>query len=341
MKTENTGPPDSKKRFDTRKTLIAFLGFGISGAALWYVFRGVKVDELLATAHRIRILPLVGSIVAYWAVLTVLRAHLIRHLLRTIGPISLTKTYRYICIGFLVNNILPLRMGEIARIAGISRSSGIPFTSVAGGIAIERLLDLAMAALVGLVAIQLAPLQENIQRAVLVTGGAIFLALAVLTFLARRGIREKTDSKKGSIPALFHRLLARFTAGLGSLNSTRDIAIAMALSAMMWLTILGLMLLRLLAFDLPATLPVVFVLLTSLSLGVSLPSAPAYVGVYHAFAAGALMLFGIDEEVALGYAIFSHLTDIVPSYFLGGASMILEGLRPSDLRSGGSLRHSE
>lgn len=337
MNRQNTSATGPKSRIKIRQAVLVFFGFVISAAALWYVFRDIDTTELLATAHRIRVLPLLGSIAVYWAVLTVLRAHLIRHLLRTVGEVSIVRTYRYICIGFLVNNLLPLRMGEVARIAGISRSSGIPISSVTGGVAIERLLDLAMAALVGLIAIQLAPVQESIQRAVLYTGGTILLALVVLTVVARRGIGAQKGSHRGP---LFHKLwtlVARFADGLGALGSVRGTISALALSSIMWITILGIMLLRLVAFDLPASLPIVFVLVTSLSLGVSLPSAPAYVGVYHAFAAGALMLFGIDEEVALGYAIFSHIVDILPSYVLGTASMILEGLRPSDLRSGGSL----
>ena len=86
------------------------------------------------------------------------------------------------------------------------------------------------------------------------------------------------------------------------------------------------MMTRLMAFDLVPSIPVVVTLLASVAIGVSLPSAPGYVGVYHAFAAGALMVFGIDEEVAVGFAIFSHAVDIIPSIVMGLIAMVLEGL---------------
>ncbi len=338
MTANQTGKQRLPNGSNTRKIVVTIIGFALSGLGLWYVFHGIDPAELLDSAERIHAIPVVGAVALYWGGLICVRAFLIRFLLRSVGAVPFGKAYRYICVGFLVNNILPLRMGEVARIGGIARASNIGVASVAGGVAIERLLDLTMAALVGVAAVQVAPMPKSARLAVLIVGCAMAVFLIVFTFLARHGFQETSSEKKGGkLKVLLWNLAVRFTAGLGALRTARGILGAIVLALLMWGMVIGVMLLRLVAFELPATLPVVLVLLTSISLGVALPSAPAYVGVYHAVTVGALTLFGIDEEVAVGFAIFSHLVDIVPSSLLGAVSMFLEGLSFADIKRGRAL----
>jgi glycosyltransferase 2 family protein len=320
--------------FSLKKIAILLIGFGLSGIGLWYVFRDIEFDALITSADRIQPVFVVLSMISYWAGAMVLRALLIRHLLAPIGVVKVQAAYRYICIGFLANNVLPLRMGEVARIGGIARVSGIGFATVTGGLTIERMLDLSMAVLIGVAAVQVAPLPTGVQIAVLVTGCALVVGFIGAALIARRVSRESSSS--GKLWQYLKKLFNRFSAGFGVLQSFRGIFIAALLAATIWGLVVVAMMLRLSAFDLEPSLPVVLVLLTSISLGVTLPSAPAYVGVYHFAAAGALMLFGIDETLAVSFAVFCHLTDVLPGTIFGFVCMILEGLGFADLRRGRS-----
>ncbi|MDJ0761760.1 MAG: lysylphosphatidylglycerol synthase transmembrane domain-containing protein [Myxococcota bacterium] len=340
MNTSEKGDLSRKPGFN-RRTALLIAGFGFSGFGLWYIFRDIQFNELLASWHRIRILPLIGTVVLYWSAMLITRSYLIKHLLRPIGELSLGKAYRYISIGFLANNILPMRMGEVVRIGGISRASGIGFASVTGAVAVERLLDLGMAALVGVLAVQVAPLlPESIRFAVLASGAGLFCAFAALVVLARRGLKEKPRGTGKSLKVTISNLIARFAAGLGALGTSRGIAGAVALSMSFWAMFVLMMLLRLVAFDLPPSLPMVLVLITSISLSVTLPSAPAYVGVYHIFVVGALRLFDVEESVAVGFAVFTHLVDLIPGCLIGLISMAVEGLRMKDLKQESPSRHA-
>jgi hypothetical protein len=49
----------------------------------------------------------------------------------------------------------------------------------------------------------------------------------------------------------------------------------------------------------------------------TIPSAPAYVGVYHLLATETLKLFGVDQSAALGYATAMHATTF-GTFVLGG-----------------------
>jgi len=315
-----------------RKLAVAALGFAISGVALYLVFRGsFNLQKLASYVGRIQVLYLVLSVVFYWAGVAVIRSFLIRHLLHSVGDVKKVVAYRYICIGFLANNILPFRMGEAVRTGGIAKRSQISFVSAAGGLVLERLMDLTMAAFIGFLAIQIAPIPDNVRIGILTTGAVLIGILVVLVLVARRGFKETESLRYGPVIRFVWNLIARFTSGFGGLGSVDRVILTVVLSAMLWAVATGVIVLRLMAFDLPPSLPVALVLMASISLGISIPSAPSGIGVYHWLAAQALMIMGVEQDLALGFAFFSHLIDFTSSSGLGLACMVLEGMGWSDL----------
>jgi len=64
--------------------------------------------------------------------------------------------------------------------------------------------------------------------------------------------------------------------------------------------------------------------LVFVGLGVSIPSAPGYVGVFHAAAALAVGLYGVAPSAAIGYALVFHASQIVPVTLLGWLYLLRE-----------------
>lgn len=317
-----------------RRLGLTALGFIFSGVALYFVFRGsFNLQKLASYVDRIHWGYLIGAAVAYWAGVAVIRSFLIAHLLKSVGTVKRSVAYRYICIGFFANNILPLRMGEAVRTGGIAKRSNISLASAAGSLLLERLMDLTMAAVIGLLAIQLAPIPQHIRIGILTTGAVLVAILAVIALVARRGLKETESLRHGPIVRFVWNLIARFVAGFGGLGSSRKVAITVILSAALWAVATGTIVLRLMAFGLPPSLPMALVLMASISLGISIPSAPSGIGVYHWLAAQALIIMGVENDLALGFAFFCHLIDFTSSSAVGVVSMILEGLGWSDLTS--------
>jgi uncharacterized protein (TIRG00374 family) len=327
-------PTPSPQNSKIKKGALTLLGFALSGIALYFVFRGkFDIDVLWKNIERIRAVPLVLSIVFYWGGVAVIRSFLVRHLLKSVGKVRPQIAYRYICIGFLANNILPLRMGEAVRIGGIAKRSHISVASAAGGLVVERLMDLTMAALIGFIAIQLSPIPENIRLGIMVAGGGLLVVLTVLGFVFRSGVKETQSKRYGRVIRFIWNIFARFSAGFGGLGSPQNIIVTFCLAALVWSVAVGTVVLRLMAFDLEPSLPTALVLMAAISLGISVPSAPSGVGVFHWLAAQALIIMGLDEPLALSFAFFTHFFDYVSSSALGAVCMVLEGLRISDLRS--------
>ena len=61
------------------------------------------------------------------------------------------------------------------------------------------------------------------------------------------------------------------------------------------------------------------------SLGVAVPSSPAYIGVLHASIVAALAAFGVDESAALGYAVVAHALYFIITVGIGAYALGRDG----------------
>jgi uncharacterized membrane protein YbhN (UPF0104 family) len=70
--------------------------------------------------------------------------------------------------------------------------------------------------------------------------------------------------------------------------------------------------------------------MTFVGFGISIPSAPGYVGVWHAAAVLALSIFGVAQATALGYALLYHASQFVPITLAGWVALAREGVSLAD-----------
>ncbi|MEO9174464.1 MAG: lysylphosphatidylglycerol synthase transmembrane domain-containing protein, partial [Gaiellales bacterium] len=103
-------------------------------------------------------------------------------------------TFWAFMLGLFANNVLPARLGEIGRMAALSRETGLRRTQVLTTIAVERVFDVAALALIGAVTVPLMPagsLRRNLTIAIVV----IFAALCcMLLALASRRVRRVVET---------------------------------------------------------------------------------------------------------------------------------------------------
>ena len=88
------------------------------------------------------------------------------------------------------------------------------------------------------------------------------------------------------------------------------------------------------ALDLRLPFTAGWAVLAFVGLGVSIPSAPGYVGVFHAAAALAVGLFGVAQSTAVGYALLFHASQILPVTLLGWLYLVREQMSLSEAVAG-------
>jgi uncharacterized membrane protein YbhN (UPF0104 family) len=78
------------------------------------------------------------------------------------------------------------------------------------------------------------------------------------------------------------------------------------------------------AVHLELTLVAGWAVMVFVGFGISIPSAPGYVGVWHAANVLALAVFGVSQAVALGYAVLYHASQFVPITLIGWIFLLRE-----------------
>jgi uncharacterized protein (TIRG00374 family) len=73
-----------------------------------------------------------------------------------------------------------------------------------------------------------------------------------------------------------------------------------------------------------------WVVLAFVGISVSIPSAPGFIGVFHAAAAVALGLLGVARAEAVGYAIILHAVQFIPITVLGWIFLLREQVSLAD-----------
>jgi uncharacterized protein (TIRG00374 family) len=243
-----------------------------------------------------------------------------RHLTDPIQSISTGPLFRAVSIGFMANNIFPLRMGEVVRAWYLSRETGAPAAAVFGTVILERVVDtvtvIGLAALaiglwgagsggalakgvVLLIPVALAPL-----------AALVALRVAPVRFIALAGwmLRPFPDR----VAEYVQGALGRFGEGLGALSGGIHLFWIAAYSLLIWLVASTIPILAAFAaLDLDLgdgfeTLIAAWVTLSAVGMAVAIPSAPGFFGTYHAACKLALEPFGVPPETAVALGTLVH-----------------------------------
>ena len=102
-----------------KKVVYLLIGLGISVVLLWLLFRNINFTELVAALRGANYLWLIPNILLI--VLTMYqRAFRWRYMVAPIKKVRFSKLLAATCIGFMANNVLPLRLGEFVRAYSLS-----------------------------------------------------------------------------------------------------------------------------------------------------------------------------------------------------------------------------
>lgn len=301
------------------------LGLLISAGLLALLARAVNPDQLgaaLATADLRVVAPAMGLyFLGLW-----LRAVRWRLLLPP-GSGSTGSLFQALAIGFAVNNVLPARLGEVARAYLLHHWRGVPYGNTVASVVVERVLDgLALAGLL-LLALRFVPAPDYLQGVGLLVGAGFAggaVALGLIAWRADALVRLVGWLGRPLPPryaALLVRLAAGFARGLGLVRGWRLLARLAALSLGAWLSELGLFYALMLGFPRlgTASFPLAVVSGTVANFATLLPSSPGYVGTFDSALVKVLSdTAGTGADLAAAFALVAHVTLLVPVTLLGG-----------------------
>ncbi|MDE2821097.1 MAG: lysylphosphatidylglycerol synthase transmembrane domain-containing protein [Chloroflexota bacterium] len=324
-----------------RRTLAGTVaGFAIAALLVSRVDLEALLSTLLSADYRF----LVASLFFFMSGLFT-RALRWQGLLR--GQLPLQRAFNIMNIAYLVNGVIPLRIGEVARLFLTTRANKqIPFMQTGSSILVERLLDVLGVALLAMIATAAAPVSAELRQLAML--GAIFSlsGFAALLILARwRGFTDKVIRGISNVLPLIEGLkpeqLAReFLDGLQPLLEFAPLARALIWTAISWLlSVITNYVLMLAFFDQGDWVAIMFSI-ASASFAIAIPLVPGNLGAYEFSIVVAFTLLGHRElDKITAFALAVHAQNILVYIATGGIGLIFEGISLTQLRTHAGQLH--
>ncbi|TLN13387.1 flippase-like domain-containing protein [bacterium] len=316
--------PPAKKR---RQWLRWLPGVVISGVALFVVFRLARWDGL-STAFTTIQWQYIGLSGLFTVLFLLVRSAAWRALLS--NKPSYKETFFVVNEGYLLNNLFPLRAGEIGRAVIMGQATGWGPFHVLSTIIIERIFDLLIAAgmLLATLPLVLGGVSWGKPVAIitlLVMGGGLVL----LFLMARnRAVVDRLIEKYGSRWKVVEKYVVpqmeKLLDGLGALAKPKQFLLAFGLILLCWIIAIFQYYVVLIPIVPGAPLWYGAFTVTVLAMGVAIPSAPAALGVFEASIVGAMALLGIDNATALAVGICLHFLQFVITGIFGFIGLVIQ-----------------
>lgn len=336
----DAGSPERRRRL-----LTAALGLLITAALLYWVLRGISLQQVLQHLGRARKGPLLLS-VGIATFTFVLRTIRWQSLLRAPdgGRLPFLVLWHATAMGFMANNTTPFRLGELLRTYAASRLGRVPMTAALSSIAVERALDgltlLGMLG-VGLLGAGLpadtliggnrldALARKSAIVCAVIFAGALFVVL--FPVLTERLMRALIPVK--SLADRLVRLVEGLRLGFGALRSPARLTAAVCWSIVHWLLGALSFYVAFAAFGIDVGFAGAMLVQSILAFGLVAQLTPGYFGQFELVVAAVLALFGIPNDLAVAYGLTYHITTFLPIVLLGLLSLGKTGLHIRDAKA--------
>jgi len=344
-----------------QKQIISILvGAAISIGGLYLAFRNIPLAELwgyLATINYFWLVPS-GALVMLSFVLRVFRWQVI---LGSTQRVAFWPAFHALMIGFMINTILPGRVGELARPAILKKSQGIAYSTGLATVAAERAFDIII--IIGLFFAVMSFTQVNLDNSVAfgdyqlnsetlesIIAGFAKLGLALIIGIVLVSIKKSRywinkmimkapyivffflgkDLINMIVDKISMKVVAfvdSFASGFELIKSPGKIAVSIGLSILIWL--LALLSYSLFALGCPGVnlgLLEMAAVMVIVCIFIALPSVPGYWGLWEAGGIFALALFGVSGKEAAGFTLTNHAIQMIPVMIVGSISAWVTGV---------------
>jgi len=323
-----------------------WLGIAISALFLWLALRGLRLADVWQAIQGAQYLWLIPGLAAYWIGVWV-RSWRWTYLLRPLKRISTRTAFPIVVIGYMGNNILPARSGELLRSYVLRRRENVPISGSLATIVLERAFDgVVMLSFVVINLPELARVSSdsglvgNLYNLAILGVTAFFIAVVLLVFMAIYPTHAESALQwvnQRFVPHRFRdqvtQLSLNFLQGLGALRSPRDLFMVLVTSVLIWLleTVKYWYLMQ--AFPFEVSFFALMLMNGVVNLATTLPSAPGYIGTFDAPGIAVLVAYSVNRAVATGYTLVLHAALWLPITLLGFYFMVREGISWRSVRA--------
>jgi uncharacterized protein (TIRG00374 family) len=317
-------PPVSKPEGEVSRFSNAWkssLSYVIAAICLIWVLHDVKTGQLMDSLATIN----------WWWVAAAISLDILSYvcqgmrwslLLHPIGRISTFRATQAVYAGLFINEILPMRLGEVLRVYLVSQWTAARIAVVIPSILVERFFDIIWLALAFGITVFVVPLPKYLVDAEAILGVTALASTVLFIYLVfrRQGNPEASLSGAGRRwrpIRIFLRLLDKMAGGIRAIGRSHFFYAGFGVSLFLLLGQILSFWLVMLACGLELSFWHGAAVFLIVHIGTAIPSAPSNVGTYQLFTVLGLTSFGIDKTLATSFSIVVFFVLTIPLWAIG------------------------
>jgi glycosyltransferase 2 family protein len=316
-----------------RRQWITLLGFAISILFLYLSLKDIRLRDIWDTLKHANLkyafLPLIFIFAAAsgasfrWA--------------RVSGTdVHFHETFTALLIGLFVNNVLPARIGELARGYVLSRKKGFSFTYGLSTVFVDRFFDLTGLLLLTFFFFPKRELPPRVSQGIYLLIGLAIVCIAGILVLSRERFANHISSRLMKVEKSFLTRFAKTILGiqenLKRITSPLLILLFVAISFSTWFCMSVALYMVILALGVKIDFVYVPFVCALLNMGITIPSSPGYIGLYQFLLVYLLSLFGVPKYEAFAVSILYHASWYIPYTIIGFLLLLREHLKIRDIQ---------
>ena len=320
--------PEMKKQW-----LITVTGFVISVVLLYFSLKGVSFGEILRTFltadYGLILFPILFVALS-------ITGCAFRWSKVSGGSVRFRDTFISLLIGLFVNNVLPARIGEVARGYVLSKRTGLSLTYTLSTVLADRFFDLAGLLAITFLFLPKKSLPLDVSRAIMLLVLLLILCIAIMLVMSRKKYAGKIAQllhriEKPFFSKIAHRVL-EVQENLQRINSPLNLLIFIAISFFNWMSMSTALYFVTLALGVEIDFKYIPFVCALLNMGLTVPTAPGYIGVYQFLLTNLLMIFAVPKAEAFSVSILFHATWYIPYNIVGAIFLVKEKLGFKELK---------
>ena len=302
--------------------LRGLVGAAISIVALWLVLRGVdlaRTRDVLARAD----LRWIALAAVFLSTDLILRALRWQRLLRPIARVRYSSMLGYLLVGYLANNILPARLGELVRSHYLGDREGISRASALGTVVVERVVDLVAVVAIASAALLVLSVRGVVAGAVLVGAGVAGLLLVVLALGIVAHRLPGADRVRAAVERWprVRELAGKLQGGLAVAGRPATLLEALAASAAAWTVAILAWAAVGQSIGVELSIGQAALIASGVALASAVPAGPSNLGTFEFAAVEIGKAIGVPADSAFALALIIHATILVVTSVGGGVAV--------------------
>lgn len=311
------------------KTKI-FLGIILSLSLIVFLLIKVDIHEVFNVLENFNIYILFLLLLLYFVSMTI-RCIRWQLLINQQGSIPFSNVLKALLIGYMINNLIPAKVGELARVEYLKQKDGFNRSFILGTVIIERFIDLILVIIILLLSVMFSQTVKKIfiSNQWIIYFILLFCFIVVYLMLQPSILFYLIKIMPAKLKEKYKTVISSLSSAIDFIKDIKLLAKISLMTFLIWsLTILSSFIIL---YGLNILLPfyAYFFIVAAGVLGFIIPSTSGSIGVYHAIATGVVMIFMVESEKALTYAIISHAYDFFPNILFGSVTFAVSVLKKS------------